>query len=84
MPSFFAFVHLSFYLFSFLASLLPRESPIQDNMSGDESSVKLYEASGAGRNTAQRLGEFGRGMGPCAKIGRPAHGSMSQREWIQL
>ena len=46
----------------------PRESPIQGDMNGDECSGKLYEASGAGRNTAQRLGKYGRRMDPCAKI----------------
>ena len=61
-----------------------RESPIQGHSSGDESSGRLYEASGAWRNTAQRLGKYGRGMDPCAKIGRPAHGYMSQREWIEM
>ena len=63
---------------------VPRESPIQGHRSGDESSGKLYEASGAWRNTAHRLGKYGKGMDPCAKIGRPAHGSMSQREWIEM
>ena len=45
-----------------------RESPIQGDRNGDECSGKLYEASGAGRNTAQRLGKYGRRMDPCAKI----------------
>ena len=45
-----------------------RESPIQGNRSGDECSGKLYKASGAGRNTAQRLGKYGRRMDLCAKI----------------
>ena len=51
-------------------ALVPRESPIQDDRNGDECirSGKLYEASGAGRNTAQRLGKYGRRMDPCAKI----------------
>ena len=40
---------------------------MQGHRSGDESSGKLYEASGAWRNTAQRLGKYGRGMDPCAK-----------------
>ena len=54
-------------------------------MKGMESSMKPgYEASGYGRNTAQRLGRHGRGMDPCAKICRPAHGSMSQGEWIEM
>ena len=35
---------------------------------GNECSGKLYEASGAGRNIAQRLGKYGRRMDPCAKI----------------
>ena len=47
---------------------LPRESPIQGHRSGDECSGKLYEASCAGRNTAQRLGKYGRRIDPCAKI----------------
>ena len=50
-------------------------------MKGMESSMKL-EALGA--ITAQRLGRYGRGMDPCAKICRPAHGSMSQGEWIEM
>ena len=33
-------------------SKISRESPIQGDRSGDECSGKLYEASGAGRNTA--------------------------------
>ena len=41
--------------------------PIGDR-SGDECSGKLYEASGAGRNTAQRLGKYRRRMDPCAKL----------------
>ena len=45
-----------------------RESPIQGDRNGDECSGKLYEASGAGRNTAQRLGKYGRRMDPCTKI----------------
>ena len=61
-----------------------RERPIQSHRSGDESSGELYESSGAGRNTAQRLGRYGTGMDPCAKIGRPAHGSMSQSGWIEM
>ena len=44
-----------------------RESLIQGHRSGDECSGKLYEASGAGRRTAQRLGKYGRRMDPCAK-----------------
>ena len=52
---------------------VPRESPIQGDRSGNERNGKKYEASGAGRNTAQRLGRYGRGMDPCAKICRPAH-----------
>ena len=51
-------------------------------MKGMESSMKLV--SGAGRNTAQRLGRYGRGMDPCAKICRPAHGSISQGELIEM
>ena len=51
-----------------LASSKTRESPIQGDRNGDECSGKLYEASGAGRNTAQRLGKYGRRMDPCAKI----------------
>ena len=51
-----------------LVSPLSRKSPIQGDRSGDECSGKLYEASGAGRNTAQRLGKNGRRMDPCAKI----------------
>ena len=45
-----------------VSQALPRESPIQGHTSGDESSGKLYEASGAWRNTAQGLGKYGRGM----------------------
>ena len=37
-----------------------RESPIQGDRNGDECSGMLYEASGAGRNTAQRLGKYGK------------------------
>ena len=62
----------------------PRESPIQGDRSGNERNGKKYEASGAGRNTAQRLGRYGRGMDPCAKICRPAHGSKSHGEWIEM
>ena len=29
-------------------------------------------------NSRINLGKYGRGVDPCAKIGRPAHGSMSQ------
>ena len=47
---------------------LSRESLIQGDRNGDECSGKLYEASGAGRNTAQRLGKYGRRMDPCANI----------------
>ena len=65
-------------------SLVSRESPIKGDRSGNERNEKEYEASGAGRNTAQRLGRYGRGMDPCAKICRPAHGSMSQGEWIEM
>ena len=32
----------------------------------------------------QRKGKYGRGMDPCAKIGKRAHGSISQREWIDI
>ena len=46
-------------------------------MKGMKSSMKLV-ALGA---TQQR---YGRGMDPCAKICRPAHGSMSQGEWIEV
>ena len=46
----------------------PRESPIQGDRNGDECSGKLYEASGAGGNTAQRLGKYGRRIDTCAKI----------------
>ena len=67
-----------------VSQALPRESPIQGHRSGDESSGKLYEASGPWRNTAQGLGKYGRGMDLCAKVGRPEHGSMSQKEWIEM
>ena len=50
-------------------------------MKGMESSMKLVAL---GRNTAQRLGRYGRGMDPCAKICRPAHGSISQGELIEM
>ena len=49
-------------------TLEPRESQIQGDRSGDECSGTLYEASGAGRNTAQRLGKYRRRMDPCAKL----------------
>ena len=48
-----------------------------------ESCMKLV-ALGAWRNTAQKVGRYRRGMDPCAEIERPAHGSMSQREWIEM
>ena len=60
-------MHLMLLLSMFMSEL-PRESPIQGDRNGDECSGKLYEASGAGRNTAQRLGKYGRRMDPCAKI----------------
>ena len=63
---------------SLCRSRLPRESPIQGHRSGDESSGKLYKASGAWCNTAQRLGKYGRGMDPWSNIGRPAHRSVSE------
>ena len=50
-------------------------------MKGMESSMKLVAL---GAKTAQRLGRYGRGMDPCTNIGRPAHGSMSQGEWIEM
>ena len=55
-----------------------RESPIQGDRNGDECSGKLYEASGAGRNTAQRLGKYGRRMDPCAKIEAGARTHVSE------
>ena len=38
-----------------------------------ESSMKIVALG----NRAQRLGKYGRGVDPCAKIGRPVHGSVS-------
>ena len=37
-----------------------------------------YEDSGTGSNRAQSLGEYGRGVDPCPKIGVPAHKSVSK------
>ena len=50
-------------------------------MKGMESSMKLVAL---GATQRKRLGRYGRGMDPCAKICRPAHGSISQGEWIEM
>ena len=63
-----ACTYYPYYNFTILANITSRESPIQGDRNGDECSGKLYEASGAGRNTAQRLGKYGRRMDSCAKI----------------
>ena len=61
-----------------------RECPIQGDRSGDERSGKQNEASGAGRNSAQRLGRYGRGMNPCAKISRQGPVERGTGRTVQL